>query len=235
MQTTSEAWKQAIRSEYRAESKAVIDGEELPVVTLDSAEPTPVKFCTVRRQLMSEKRPIGNANSSVLQMTYIPTRQPARRAEICLFTRLVGADGTRTDWLPKGVFYISNRKKGHYGDLSLVAYDALRQTERPYWTEGDTGEWPRSAPDVVADIAQHMGVAIDPRTKLNAEYKVEFPNDLTDREILEHIAAAHGGNWCMTDVGELLLVCLGELPDETNYLVNNHGDAILFGGVRILV
>ena len=39
----------------------------------------------------------------------------------------------------------------------------------------------------------------------------------------------------MTPVGKLRLVLLNSLPKETNYLVDNGGNAITFGGDRILV
>jgi hypothetical protein len=53
------------------------------------------------------------------------------------------------------------------------------------------------------------------------------------------IAAAHGGNWVITDEGKLRLIPLGSAPAETNNLVTEHGDTITFGegkeGVSILV
>ena len=39
----------------------------------------------------------------------------------------------------------------------------------------------------------------------------------------------------MTGPGKLLLVPFGGLPEETHYLVEEYGDAITFGGDRILV
>jgi hypothetical protein len=43
------------------------------------------------------------------------------------------------------------------------------------------------------------------------------------------------GSFIMTETGLLRLVSITELPEETNYLINNAGDAITFGGDRILV
>ena len=53
---------------------------------------------------------------------------------------------------------------------------------------------------------------------------------------MKFIAVAHGGNWTITREDKLLLVPLvGSMPPETNYLVTEDGDAITFGGDRILV
>ena len=56
---------------------------------------------------------------------------------------------------------------------------------------------------------------------------------MTMREVLSAIAAAHAGNWIVTAENKLLLLPLFSAPDETDYIVNEHGDAILIGGVRI--
>ena len=67
-------------------------------------------------------------------------------------------------------------------------------------------------------------------------YTVEYPNDYTMREALGFIAAAHGGNFIITDAGRLLLHTTAALPAETNFLVESEtGGAILLGEVRLLV
>ena len=55
------------------------------------------------------------------------------------------------------------------------------------------------------------------------------------RDALRDIAAAHGGNWFISDAGKLRLIPMLSFPAETNFLVTEHGDAVLFGGVRIFV
>ena len=59
------------------------------------------------------------------------------------------------------------------------------------------------------------------------------------REILGYIAAAHAGNFIITDAGALRLVPLynpavNNDPDG-GYLVTEDGHPIVIGGVRILV
>lgn len=91
-------------------------------------------------------------------------------------------------------------------------------------------------PDAVAEFCRILGVTLDSRTALNANYTIDYPaNDYTIRNELCFIAAAHAGNWMITDANTLYLVPLLSAPPETNYLVDEHGDAITFGGDRILV
>ena len=85
-------------------------------------------------------------------------------------------------------------------------------------------------------IAQLMVVTLDPRPALNQSYTIDYPaNNYTLRDVLRYIAVANAGNWIITDEGKLRLVSFGEIPAETNYLVEEDGDAITFGGDRILV
>ena len=94
------------------------------------------------------------------------------------------------------------------------------------------------AATAVNDIAARIGVAVDSRTVLDAEFPVQYPvdddGDMTMREALGRIAVANAGNWIITDEGKLLLVGLNSIPKETNFLVTEAGSAITFGGVRIL-
>ena len=80
-----------------------------------------------------------------------------------------------------------------------------------------------------------MGVELDERTELDDEIKVPYPNDWTAREILSMVGTAHCGNWTITDAGKLRLVPLWSIPEATHYLVDQYGDPITLGGVRILV
>ena len=49
------------------------------------------------------------------------------------------------------------------------------------------------------------------------------------------IGTTPNATYQITDDGKLRLVSFGEIPTETNYLVEEDGDAITFGGDRILV
>ena len=104
------------------------------------------------------------------------------------------------------------------------------------WQPDPSLSFPMAMPAAVAEFARIMGVEVDSRTSLNPSYTIDYPaNSYTIRNILQYIAAAHGGNWIISDEGKLWLVPLKSIPDEVNYLVTENGNPITFGGVRILV
>ena len=179
-----------------------------------------------------EKFGFGNATIASLTLSLFADNIP-RGATIKRFIRLRNGDQV-SEWLPKGIFYISRRSEDD-GRWTVEAFDAMRKAE-VVWIPDQSLSFPLSMPDAVKEFARIMGVEVDPRTSLNAAYTIDYPaNDYTIRDELRFIAAAHAGNWVITDVGKLLLVPLMSEPEETNYLVTEHGDAITFGGVRILV
>lgn len=146
-----------------------------------------------------------------------------------------------SEWIPKGVFYISTRQTDKLtGMLEIHGFDAMRRAGDTWLTEDYAYvNWPMSQRDAVNDIARRMGVEVDPRTVLSGNFPVDYPvdenGDLAMMDVLEGIAVCNAGNWIITGEGKLLLLRLGDIPPETNYLVNEFGEAITFGGVRILV
>ena len=186
---------------------------------------------SVESQLFEEFG-IGNACCATLKLAVIADNIP-RAATIKRYLRLV--NGTQaTAWIPKGVFFTNKRSRDDdYWEVE--AYDAMRKAD-VVWEPSNSLTFPMSMPTAVNLFCQMMGVTLDKRTALNSAYTIDYPaNDYTVRNELCFIAAAHGGNWIITDVGELLLVPLLSMPAETNYLITEYGDAITFGGVRILV
>ena len=182
---------------------------------------------------------IGNAMSATLTLELYADHIP-RGAVIKRFVRLTNG-AQASEWLPKGVFYISTRRLDkRSGTLAIHGYDAMRKAGDIWLTaDYDTAGWPMPQREAAEDIAQRMGVELDPRTVLDAQNPVEYPTDdlgeVTMTDILEWIAIANGGNWVMTDEGKLLLLGYGDIPEETNYLVTEYGSAITMGGVRLLV
>lgn len=179
-----------------------------------------------------EEHGIGNARIASLTIGLYAEDIP-KGAEIKRFVRLVNGE-QKSEWIPKGVFY-ANRRTEDDGYWQIEAFDGMRKASI-VWEPDQSFEFPLSMPDAVAEFARIMGVSIDSRTVLNPSYTIDYPaNDWTIRDELGFIAAAHGGNFVMSDVGELLLVPLISIPEATNYLVTERGGAITFGGVRILV
>ena len=186
---------------------------------------------SVESQLFDEFG-IGNACCATLKLAVIADNIP-RAATIKRYLRL--GNGTQaTAWIPKGVFFTNKRSRdGDYWEVE--AYDAMRKAD-VVWEPDQSLNFPMTMPDAVNIFCQLIGVELDSRTVLNSSYTIDYPaNDYTIRNELCFIAAAHGGNWIITDAGELLLVPLLSMPAETNYLITEYGDAITFGGVRILV
>ena len=223
-QVTSELWKTLWRTpgterEYGFDINGVWYGPEQEVSHSVNAG-------------LYEKFGFGNATIASLTLSLFADNIP-RGATIKRFIRLRNGEQV-SEWLPKGIFYISRRSEDD-GRWTVEAFDAMRKAE-VIWDPDQSLSFPLSMPDAVKEFARIMGVEVDPRTKLNAAYTIDYPaNDYTIRDELRFIAAAHAGNWVITDAGKLFLVPLMSEPEETNYLVTEHGDAITFGGVRILV
>lgn len=140
-----------------------------------------------------------------------------------------------TAWLQKGVFYIDTRETDRITGITTIhGYDAMLKAEQMFLTEQTEDDWPKPMSEVVAEIAERMGVTVDSRTVVSDTFQAEYPLDYTMREVLGYIAVAHAGNWIMTDAGELRLIGLADIPDETFYLVADNGDLLLFGDTRII-
>lgn len=222
--TVSDTWRDLMdRRDTAREYKFIIDGVEYG--------PESEVSHTANGNLYPEFG-IGYAQSATLELTLYADSIP-RAAKIERYIRLRRGD-TVSEWLPKGVFY-TNRRSADEDLWTIEAFDAMKKADVPFLSTGDVGEWPRSAVDVVDEIAERMGVELDPRTEIDSTVEVAYPNDNQMRKLLQDIATAHLGNWIMSDEGKLWLVPLMSAPEETRYLVTQRGRAITFGGVRILV
>lgn len=183
---------------------------------------------------------IGNCASRQADFEIFPKGNIPKAAEIKVFLRYKYGDRA-SEWVPKGVFFISTRQKNKItGAYSFTAFDAMLKAEDT-WLDASHApvSWPMPQEDAVADIASKMGVEVDPRTVLTSAFPVEFPvgeeGEYSMREVLSYIAVSNVGNWVITDEGKLRLLRRGELPAETFYLVDESGGAILFGEGRLLV
>ena len=154
-------------------------------------------------------------------------------ARITPYTRLVSnTDLGESEWIRKGVYFIDSRNVTKNDDdlnvLTLHGYDAMLKAENDYpWSE-------EASPvdiDAVNAIASAIGVEVDPRTAaiINQGYVVTAPIGYSMRENLEHIASAYGGNFIINDLGMLQLICLWDLPEETDLLSDEYYNAITFG------
>lgn len=175
---------------------------------------------------------IGNAMSATLTMELYAGEVP-RGAVIKRYVRLTNGAQT-SEWLPKGVFF-TNRRKVEDGLWSIEAYDAMLKADIT-WTPRPGFTWPCTMEAAARDIALSMEVELDERNVYQPYTMDTYPaGEYMRRDALRDIAAAHGGNWYISDAGKLRLVPLISFPPETSYLVTEHGDAILFGGTKILL
>jgi hypothetical protein len=236
MQNTSDLYK-SIRDDplCSAETRATIAGVLYEQDRLSPPETSGSLF-------PDGKPSVGNCISRQLDLTISPAGTIPRMAEIKLETRLVIKDALTgevlqaSEWIPKGTFYIDTRETDKVtGVMTIHGYDAMLKAEQMLLTETTEDDWPKPMDEVVAEIAQRMGVTVDSRTVVSHTLQAGYPLEYTMREVLGFIASAHAGNWIITDAGELRLVGLADIPPETFYLVTEDGDAILFGDTRILI
>lgn len=230
MQTTSALYQRLWRDpRHRKEMRVSIAGTDYGQEQILSLETSGGVF---------SEPDIGGCASRQIDLTLRNPGTIPRSAEMRVFVRLTLGNET-SEWIPKGVFFISTRHLDkRTGFLDLHGFDAMRRAGE-VWRIDPSANWPMSQQEAVADIARQMGVEVDPRTELSNSFPVDYPadenGDMAMQDVLEGIAVCETGNWVISDAGKLLLLGLGDIPPETNYLVTEHGRAITLGGVRILV
>ena len=211
-------------------------------VSINGVEYTQDKIMSMSVQLrmFSGSQPsVGGCLSGELTLKMLaPSASIPRMAEIVPYVQVT--DGTQySEWIPQGHYFIDTRETTNNDDnlpvLTIKAYDPMLKTEQAY--PDTVHAWPMTDVDVVDEIANEIGVGVDQRTYslMTNGYQIGLPAGYSMREVLSNIAAMYAGNWVMTYDGELLLIAVNGIPGETNYLVDTVGDAITFGGDRILV
>ena len=195
---------------------------------------------SISQRAFSDDSPsVGACLSAEIDLKILrPLGEIPRMALIAPYIRVT--DGTtHSEWVPQGKFYIDTREYSQNDDnlptVTLHGYDAMLMAEQAY--PNTTHSWPYVDTSVVQEIADTMKVGVDPRTwaVMNHAYRISTPAGYSMREVLSNIGAAYCGNWICNYDGDLLLVSLNSYPPETNYIVNEQGYAITFGGDRILV
>lgn len=231
MQDVSALYTAIIAEEgFRYECKLVIAG----TITVDETKLTSMR--TVRGIFSGSSPAVGCCVSGEIDVSMLdPGETIPRMAKLEPFVRAVN-DTEQSEWLPKGVFYIDTRETDQNGVISIHGYDDMLKTEAdfPY---GTIAEWPSTDAAVVQAVAAQIGAGIDSRTWdiITEDYTVQLPSGYTSREVLGYVGAMYAGCWIMTDEGKLRLITLNGLPEETNYLVDESGNLLSFGGTRILV
>jgi len=230
MHTTSDLYQRLLREEHHRKEFMV------RIAGMDYGQEQIVDLET--HGSIFDEPDIGNCVSRQIDLTLRAPGSIPKGAKIQIFVRLAFGREV-SEWIPKGEFFFSTRKTDkRTGWMEVYGCDAMRRAS-DVWKIDPRANWPMPQREAVEDIARQMGIELDPRTVLSDAFPVGYPvdenGDLAMVDILEGIAVSNAGNWIITDEGKLLLVRLGDIPPETNYLVDEYGDAITFGGVRILV
>lgn len=149
---------------------------------------------------------------------------------IGLFGRVTNTvNGTSSNWLHMGTFFISRRKKvGNV--LELTCYDNMLKAQGDYFTDGaEMGTWPRMMKSVAEDIADRIGCTLDIPASL-PDYEMAAPVGMAMRDVLCSMAAAWGGNWTCRGVGEVTGgPALGKKPVLTLIPLSASGDSFVAG------
>lgn len=232
MQNTSELYKSILLKPYDVETKLDIYTADGTTLVGSYGEDVLVS-ASITGKLFSSPSVGAAVGRGISVKMLLPAETLPRMAMLKPFVRIKhGMD--ISEWIQKGVYFIDTRSTdSQTGVLTINGYDTMLKTEQPY-TDG-SGTWPRTMAAIVNDICAKIGVTLDSRTTISSEYVCQLDTTLSCRKYLSYIAVAHGGNWIMTDAGELRLIGLADIPPEINYLITENGETILFGDIRLLV
>ena len=194
--------------------------------TVGSVPRTEIVNLELQRTVFSEKPTVGQANAGELDATFmIPTFSIPRMAKVKV---TLVYDGTT---YTLGVFYIDTRSTDPTSNtLSIHCYDCMLMAEQAVPTTG-------------TDITVLGAIATQLQTTLDASVTAAITNAYTipatmaqdsSRDVLQAIGAAYGGSFFITKDG-LLGFAGFSVGAETFYLCDEFGNAITFGGDRILV
>lgn len=240
MQTSPENWSDFYSdSNHNKEYKIIIsESDGSNSVEYGMSE---IKNVSVEASILTSDKWVGRAISRKMSLSILASIDVPRMAKIDVYVRLV-LNGIYTDYAPIGTFWVDERGKGRVW-RSLTCYDAMMKTAQTFIDENlESGNWPISMEAAVAEICTRIEVTLDSRTTIltGPDYAVPYTNDLTMREVLENIAAAHGGNWTITASGDLRLVALSSPLTIPEHSVGKNikgftdlGDAITISKVNL--
>ena len=210
-------------------------GEKSPNYSLDfyngntlvgSVPRTDIVEFEMQRSVFSDKPTVGQANSGELEATFlVPSFTIPRMAKVKV---TLVYDGTT---YTLGVFYIDTRYQNPTDNtLTIHCYDAMLMAEQAVPTTG-------TDISVLGAIATQLQTTLDSSVTNAITNSYEIPSTMasdSSRDVLQAIGAAYGGSFFITRDG-LLGFAGFSVGAETFYLCDEFGNAITFGGDRILV
>lgn len=166
----------------------------------------------------SDNFTVGSFVSSLFKVNlYAKRSEISRNADITFSLRYVLGDES-SEWITKftGKVYqltnIYNSLQSQTDAIAIEAYDASINDDiflDVFST--DVSSYPANTRTVANLVSQKWSLPIvNPEDIINGDF-VEYPNDLTVREVMQYIAMMSGGNWYITGDGQLkLLILKGE-------------------------
>ena len=221
MRTTSALYKALLNDpDGLMEVKIVVNNDADHPIYLDN-----ISRLNTRSNVFGEGSSfsVGNAVSAIADvvLTDIESTQIPRAAELAVSYRL--SNGTdASEWLPAGTLLVDHRTDDPIGnELTLECFDDMMKAEAEWVPAGmEEADWPMNEADALQNIANQMGVAIDPRTApMLTGYSVPLPSTgQTMRDTLRYIAASHMANAIITPERKLRLVPL--VPEFAGETIN---------------
>ena len=229
MQTRPANWGTLLAAPHTTDYRFVIGGTEYGAEDIRGVpfiekplmqEPTIGRCCT------------GSLTLTVKQKSGVPI---AKASPVVAYCRLISRDGaTTTDWVELGHYWVS-RRSGLADLVTLTCRDAMIFAGQTYADKTQFEEWPVAMVDVVDEIASIVGITLDVRTTIQtgADYVVAYPNeDVLISEILGMVAAAHGGLFIMSEVGQLRLVPYPDTGNPVFAIGGAYGKYTPFAGTK---
>lgn len=154
----------------------------------------------INRSLFSgDKFQLGTAQSAACKVVFEPSINPPRNAEV-----RIAVKANLEHWQPLGTFYIDTRKDSQ-GVLTVECFDKMLFAERLFIMSKENREYPMTMLTALQYIVSECGFEVDESVQLNSNFFIEYPNELTMREVLMHIASAHAGSFYINNHGKLAL------------------------------
>lgn len=223
MRQRSEIWaKLAVRGRFGMDVAAEIGG------VMYTAISAPV----IDHALLSNGLSVGNCSSASMKVSVLTNDVILAAASVVIKARLFD-DNSASEWLTFGTYYIDKREENN-GLVTLQCFDSMLKANQNYVDPSNPQDrigWPKSMKRVVEEIAERIGVEIDPRTviKTTAPYQVPYPTNYTMQQVLGFIGACHGGNWIITPENKLRLVPIVAPPPETFDIIDYEYNKIYTG------
>jgi len=214
MRQRSKVWeKLAARGNFMLETKLRIAGTDYNKIS------APV----ISRPLMPSPMSVGNCSAASMQVSILTDDDIPESSSVVVMGRLTNGK-TVSEWKEFGTFFIDYRDTSYEGLTTISCYDAMLKGNQTFITGYDgENDWPKTMIEIVENIAERLGVGIDPRTKIRtgAAYMVTYPETESMIQVLGYIGACHGGNWIITEDNLLRLVPLITAPDETFHILSS--------------